>query len=254
MENTEIKSIPLFTMTTAYKTILSFQRKENTIDALFVYLHPGRRITVVFGDSFTDLGIEEYRFANSEYCNDWYNLLHKIKDYELFLNQEVYENAFIAKIAKPYIDAFDARYSENKKSFFKRLKDNRKLSHVETRPVNMHAFSANTMWSVKSERKFDDLVGIENCEPIFNTCAVFNQNMPEVYVYELRLIKAENTGVYEQGSCIDISLFKDAKKADNYYKNSVREVEKFKTHPEYARLAEKNYPAIQRFEKYMKIR
>lgn len=219
---------------------------------MFVYAHPGCGIGV-YGDSFDVLCIEKYQFANSEYCNDWYNLLHKIKDYELFLNQEVYENAFIAKIAKPYIDAFDARYSENKKSFLKRLKNNLKLSGVETRPVNMNAFVANTVLAIKSERMPGDLVGIDICEPVFSTATVFNQKTPDVYVYELKLIKEQNN-IYEPRSCINISLFKDAKKADDYQKNSVGEIEKFKAHPEYARLVEKNYPAIQRFEKYMKTR
>lgn len=253
MENTEIKSIPLFTMTTAYKTILSFQQNKqgNSIDALFVYIDGiGVRVS---GNSLCDLGIEKYQFANSEYCDDWYNLLHKIKDYELFLNQEVYENGLVAKYAKPYIDAFDARYSETKRGFFQRFKDERKLWHVITRPVNMNAFADNTMLALKSERKLDDMVGIDICEPVFNTAVVVNQKTPDVYVYELRLIKEQNN-IYEPRPCINISLFKDVKKADDYHKNSVGEIEKFKTHPEYARLVEKNYPAIQHFEKYMKTR
>ncbi len=253
MQNTETKPIPLFRGTTAYKTLLSFQQNKqgNSIDALFVYID-GIGVGVS-GNSLCDLGIEKYQFANSEYCNDWYNLLRKIKDYELFLNQEVYENGLVAKYAKPYIDAFDAKYTETKKSFFKRLKDNRKLWPLETRPVNMNAFADNTMWAIKSERKLDDVVGIENCEPVFNTAAVFNQKTPDVYVYELRLIK-EQTNIYEPRPCINISLFKDVEQANKYYQMTFKETEKFKTHPEYARLAEKSYPAIQRFEKYMKTR
>lgn len=251
MQNTETKPIPLFSGTTAYKTLLSFQqnKQENTIDALFVYID-GIGVGVS-GDSLRDLGIEKYQFANSEYCNDWYNLLHKIKDYELFLNQEVYENALVAKYAKPYVDAFNARYSETKRGFFQRFKDERKLWHVITRPVNMNAFADNTFWSMKSERNLD-FVGIKDCEPVFNTVAVFNQKTPDVYVYKLGLIKEQNN-IYESRPCINISLFKDAKKANDYYQMTFKETEKFKTHPEYARLAEKNYPAIQRFEKYMKI-
>ena len=253
MQNTEIKPIPLFSGTSAYKTLLSFQQNKqgNSIDALFVYID-GIGVGVS-GNSLCDLGIEKYQFANSEYCNDWYNLLHKIKDYELFLNQEVYENGLVAKYAKPYIDAFDAKYTETKKSFFKRLKDSRKLWPLETRPVNMNAFADNTMWAIKSERKLDDVVGIENCEPVFNTAAVFNQKTPDIYVYELRLIK-EQTNIYELRPCINISLFKDVEQANKYYQMTFKETEKFKTHPEYARLAEKSYPAIQRFEKYMKTR
>lgn len=252
MQNTEIKPIPLFSGTSAYKTILSFQKnkQENTIDALFVYID-GIGVAVS-GDSLRDLGIEKYQFANSEYCNDWYNLLHKIKDYELFLNQEVYENALVAKYAKPYIDAFDARYSETKRGFFQRFKDERKLWHVITRPVNMNAFADNTFWSMKSERN-PDFVGIKDCEPVFTTVAVFNQKTPDVYVYKLGLIKEQNN-IYESRPCINISLFKDAKKANDYYQMAFKESEKFKTHPEYVRLLEKNYLAIQRFEKYMKTR
>ena len=251
MQNTEIKPIPLFSMTTAYKTLLSFQKnkQENTIDALFVYID-GVGVKASNNDLY-DLGIEKYQFANQEYCNDWYNLLHKIKDYELFLNQEVYENALVAKYAKPYVDAFDARYSETKRGFFQRFKDERKLWHVITRPVNMNAFADNTFWSMKSERNLDFVV-IENCKPVFNTVAMFNQNTPYVYIYELRLIPVKSN-TYEPRPCIDISLFKDANKADAYYKNALNESEKFETHPEYVRLLEKNYPAIQRFEKYMKI-
>lgn len=252
MQNTEIKPIPLFSGTSAYKTILSFQKNKqgNTIDALFVYID-GIGVAVS-GDSLRDLGIEKYQFANSEYCNDWYNLLHKIKDYELFLNQEVYENALVAKYAKPYIDAFDARYSETKRGFFQRFKNERKLWHVITRPVNMNAFADNTFWSIKSERNLD-FVDIKDCEPVFTTVAVFNQKTPDVYVYKLGLIKEQNN-IYESRTCINISLFKDAKKADDYYQMTFKESEKFKTHPEYVRLLEKNYPAIQRFKKYMKTR
>ena len=252
MQNIEIKPIPLFSGTDAYKTILSFQKnkQENTIDALFVYIDSIG--VAVSGDSLRDLGIEKYQFANSEYCNDWYNLLHKIKDYELFLNQEVYENALVAKYAKPYIDAFDARYSETKRGFFQRFKDERKLWDVITRPVNMNAFADNTFWSIKSARNLD-FVGIKDCEPVFTTVAVFNQKTPDVYVYKLGLIKKQNN-IYGSHPCINISLFKDAKKANDYYQMAFKESEKFKTHPEYVRLLEKNYPAIQRFEKYMKTR
>ena len=254
MQNTETKPIPLFYMTTAYKTLLSFQKnkQENSIDALFVYID-GIGVGVS-GNSLCDLGIEKYQFANSEYCNDWYNLLHKIKDYELFLNQEVYENGLIAKYAKPYVDAFDARYSEIKRGLFKRFKDERKLWPVITRPVNMNAFSNMTVWHVTSKRMVYDFVDIKDCEPVFNTVAVFNQKTPDVYVYELRLIENTENNIYEPRPCINISLFKDVKNANKYYQMTFKETEKFKTHPEYARLAEKNYSAIQRFEKYMKTR
>ena len=116
----------------------------------------------------------------------------------------------------------------------------------------MNAFSDNTILAVTDTRNIDDFVACESCEPVFKTATVFNQGVPEIYIYQLKL-KAVITqnGIYESRPCIYISLFKDADKANAYYKNALNESEKFKKHLQYACLAEKVYPAIQRFEKYM---
>ena len=50
----------------------------------------------------------------------------------------------------------------------------------------MNAFSDNTILAVTDTRNIDDFVACESCEPVFKTATVFNQGVPEIYIYQLK--------------------------------------------------------------------
>lgn len=240
--------IPIFQASTAYKTVLSLQREDNNLDVLFVYID-GTGI-VLENNSPRDLGIEKYMFANPEYCNDWYNLLHKILEYEIFLNREVSYNAQIAKATEPIIHAFNTQH--NTKRSFQRFKSNIALRRIETRLIHMNAFQEYNFYRIKKDPK--NLIDVDGCVPIFNTIATFSQNSPDIYIYEHLLIKSLCGGrdTYSKDSCIRISLFKDnSGDADKYFQDSIAKSKEFQKHSSYLELEKLNYSAIQRFEKYM---
>ena len=253
--NSKTTPMPLFKASTAEKYILSMHRdkNENKIRALFAYNSNGKVYINGFGN-LADLAIEEYQFANSAYRDDYYKLLNKIKDYNDFLATEVIDNAKMYKLAGPCIKAFNAKYDDSKKSFFQEIKIARKLRFVETLQVSMNAFSKNDYYTLESpdEPAPQEIVDVEKFIPVFETVAQFSHNSDAIYIYRLALIIYVDN-VYWKRPCVNISLFKDATKADEYFKIQTEESKRFTNFSKYKELKNTIYPAIERFQRYMKI-
>ena len=252
-ENSKIFPTPLFEASTSEKFILSMQldKNENKIRALFVYNDNGR-IFVDGSGNLANLAIEEYQFANSTYRDDYYNLLNKIKDYQFFLSTEVVDNAKMYKLAQPNIKAFNAKYDGSKKSLFQKIKIAKNSRFVETLHVPMNAFSENDyyIYNSKDAPETQKLVDVENFIPVFETVAKFSSNSDAIYIYNLELINhADN--VYWKRPCLNVSLFKDTAKADEYFKIQTEESKRFTNFSKYKELKNFVYPAIERFQRYM---
>lgn len=242
----DIKVIPEYSVSTAYKHLLGLQRndKENAVYALFFYM-PGDVLQVWHG---RNIGIEKYQFADSFRCTDGYNLLRKQKDYEEYLASDVTENAVIADAYQKEIALFNAAYNPETTTLSKRLKSNFKFGKPCT--IIKNAFEEYNPMVIKKDSK--DLVVVDGCAPIFNSRASFASNSSYIYIYELRLIKSvgDIPDLYFIRPCVQISLFKNNDDANKYFQNSNAERQRFREHSLYPGLVEIANPAIKRFEKY----
>ena len=251
MDKTNSKTVPtpLFEASTAYKTILDIKPDNNNLYALYIYAIGGL-VQIYKNDN---LGIEKYQFANQEYCNTYYNLLNKIKSYELFLANEVVENAKVFSMLQPSISAFSTKYGGKFQEQTKRerRKCNRALSGIETLDVPGNAFAGYHPIVIKQDS--NDLVCIVECTPVFKTAMVC-EPQSDYYVYQLKLIESicrNGSGFYSQQPCIHISLFDNRENADAYKEYMDSESEKFQNYPMYPDIEKQCYPALQRFDKYM---
>ncbi len=247
---TKSKTIPtpLFEASTAYKTLLDVKRDDNVLYALYIY-GIGGQVQIYKNDN---LSIEKYQFSNKEHCNDYYNLLNKIKSYELFLAKEVAENARVFDMLHPTINAFSTKYDGKfqEKTWRERWRCNRALWEIETWNVPGNAFAGYHPLVIRKDS--DDLVCIDGCVPVFKTVMVC-EPQSDYYVYQIKLICAlrRSKGFYSQRACIHISLFKNKENADEYKECLDLESEKFQNHLGYQFLEKGCYPALQRFDKYM---
>ena len=243
----DIKVIPEYSVSTAYKRLLGMQRndKENEIYALFAYMNGD--ILQAWQGHDIGLGIERYTFG-ADYNNDYYNLLTKLYDYENFLNTEIVDNAIVMDKLKLAIKKFNVAYNPKTTNAFRRGICNLKMGKPYT--FFKEPFVPSDPLVIKKDSK--DLVVVDGCAPIFNSRASFASNSSYIYIYELRLIKSvgDIPDLYFIRPCVQISLFKNNDDANKYFQNSNAECQRFREHSLYPGLVEIANPAIKRFEKY----
>lgn len=240
----------LYSMSTDYKAMMDFQRIDNNIYALVIYLD-GDGVVVDGTGQISSLlrGIERYEFPNSKYCDLGKGLFDKIMDYQLFLCQEVVENKYIRDLAKTSIDAFNIKYNKQTNASWRDImlaKHN--LYHDKERQVIMNPYAKHITWG--SSRNIPNLFKIKNIRPIFKSA--YQQSSTGIgYVYELELRKVINKpNSYLDKACINISLFDNTDAAKQYLAQSVIEQQKFAEHDTYKELHAKCIGSIIRFDKY----
>ena len=240
---------PLFETSTAYKHLLTQQRNENDIYALFAY-----RTGNFFQKDPTNstVGIEHYQIANSDYTDDYYNLLNAVYDYQIFLTGQHTENSRLFDLLKKEIDAFNTKHDGHfkQKNLMTRIRTLWTLSGINTRSISVNPYEGyNPLIIPKDDKR--NYIEIISGEPVFNVYKISNNN--SYYVYKLVLTKPvtlKNQYMFLQHPCIHIALFKKENDAREYYNNSVSESLKFRKDLGYASIKEACYPAIQRFETY----
>lgn len=248
-----MKPQPLFSMTTAYKTIMDLHRQNNNIYALVVYVNGDH--VIIYGDETIDeslCGVEKYEFSNSKYCDLGANLFDKVIEYENFLCTEVVDNQKVQNASQPFKDAFRIKYKEPLDTWWKRFLANLSVLNNKERQVTMNPYEKNTVWSITKD--VGNLIGFETVRPVFKSAYQQSSNNI-VYVYELELIKAINMqNVYSDKPCIKISLFDNSDMAKQYVVQSVLEQQEFKKHKAYPELRRKCTPAVIRFDKFTKTK
>ena len=242
---------PLFEISTAYKHMLSIQRDENNMWALFAYM-TGSRFQYCPDFKGETVGIESYQV--SDCFDDYYNLLNRVYDYNIFLAQEHPENNRLVDILKTITDAFNTKYdgSFKQKNFIAKIRTNLSLSGIDIKTTQITPYEPCKGWVI-SKDDIDRHIEIISGEPVFAVRTLSDSGNSDYYVYQLRLkqpVTLKSRYMFLQDPCVHIALFKTPEDANTYYDNAVKNSLIFKKDIGYEQLAEKCSPAIQRFESY----
>lgn len=206
--------------------------------------------TVKTGKSIiSPIGIEKYEFANMEYCDDYYKLLTRLKDFEDFLASEHVDNAKMQKLGGSLVNLFNKKYGGKGMNLFDKIRAS--LALPELQIVPMTAFVPSAPFAVQENP--EDLVSLRGIKPVFDT-AITRDLKDNYYIYRIQLIHAHNLdNGYFTVPYMQISMFKDDKAADLFFKESLRQQEKFRQDKSCEKLWDINYAARQRFDKYVKL-
>lgn len=240
---------PMWQVSNQYSLHLDIQRPSvKDIYVLCAYI-VGEYITKSGKNIISPVGIEKYEFANVEYCDDYYKLLVRLKDFEDFLATEHIDNAECNSAGENLVNLFNKKYGGKEMNWFDKIRTNFTLPKPQIVP--MTAFNIPAPFALQENP--ENMVCLRGINPVFDTAITYDSK-GNYYIYRIKLIhSADLYNAYFTTPYMQISAFKDDKAANLFFKESLRQQEKFKQDKSCEKLWDINYAARQRFDKYINL-
>lgn len=245
-------SKPMFEVSTDCKIPLGHYCDyiNNTITAFFAYM-TGDKCIITYDSLSKSLGIEKYKFTTPEYCAAYHHLLKALNNYAYCLTEKVSENSDLFDYLESTIGAFNTKYDGHfdEKTWRIKRRANRILEPIPSQDIKIDAFDKYTPLTTSQNQ--EDLISIDNCEPVFKTTMIEEASLAHryYYVYQIKLVKSGDNK-YSPFPCVHIALFKDANDAKMYNEYYVNESRKFRKNPNYKDLIKNCGPAAMRWYNY----